>query len=161
MALTPKLHDEVSKHLSKKWEPYAGWAQQILFFADLKKSSKTNTPSSSPVKGEVDYRVEIKQEGEFREGEGERRRKKSFEEEIREIMDDPNGRKRRRVTQTIVESVKVEVKKEQEVVVVKREVGGEDESSELSEPSSQEDEGSQVKVRRRGKVEKGKVRKRK
>ncbi|GAA5828299.1 hypothetical protein JCM5353_003291 [Sporobolomyces roseus] len=160
VALTPKLHDSVSKHLSKKWEPYAGWAQQILFFADLKKSSTTNTPSSSPVKGEVNYKVEIKEEEEFREGEG-KRRKKSFEEEVREIMEDPNGRKRRRVTQTIVESVKVEVKKEEEVVVIKREVGGEDESSELSEPSSQEDEGSQVKVRRRGKVEKGKVRKRK
>ncbi|GAA5911678.1 8-oxoguanine glycosylase OGG1 [Sporobolomyces salmoneus] len=108
-SLTPLLQDKVSEHLAKKWKPHGGWCQQVLFFADLKPASNAGTPSPTKRK-EVTYtKIEIKEEQEEEEGEGER--KKSFEEEVREIMENP-GRKRRRVT--LLKAEKIEVKEEGE-----------------------------------------------
>jgi N-glycosylase/DNA lyase len=112
------LHDKVSEHLSKLWQPHAGWCQQVLFFADLKPSSTT----TSPVKKEsITYsKIEIEEEETIEEG-GETEKKKSFEEEVREIMENP-GRKRRRVT-VIKTEEKVEIKQEQVVIEAGEEEG--------------------------------------
>lgn len=77
-----------------------------MFFADLKSTS--NTTTASPTKQEVTYsKIEIKEEEEV-DGYKEIK-KKSFEEEVKEIMENP-GRKRRRVT--VVKTEKVEIKGE-------------------------------------------------
>ncbi|GAA5951726.1 hypothetical protein JCM3765_003096 [Sporobolomyces pararoseus] len=106
-SLTPLLHDKVSEHLSKKWFPHAGWCQQVLFFADLKSTS--NTTTASPTKQEVTYsKIEIKDQDDL-DGYEETKKKKSFEDEVKEIMENP-GRKRRRVT--VIKAEKVEIKEE-------------------------------------------------
>lgn len=82
-----------------------------MFFADLKSTSSTTT---SPVKKEsITYsKLEIEEE----ELDEEVAKKKSFEDEVKEIMENP-GRKRRRVT--ILKTEKVE--EQEEKVVVKGE----------------------------------------
>ncbi|BGP29977.1 8-oxoguanine glycosylase ogg1 [Rhodotorula toruloides] len=85
-SLTPQLHDRVSSFLASRWGPYAGWAQQVLFFADLKSSSLGSG-------AEKVGKVEIKEEEE-KEREG-RKRKLTFEEEVQALLADPTIRRRR------------------------------------------------------------------
>ncbi|GAA5885316.1 hypothetical protein JCM16303_005999 [Sporobolomyces ruberrimus] len=121
-SLTPLLHDRVSEHLSKKWSPHAGWCQQVLFFADLKSTTNSSASSSPVKKGTVYSKIEIKEDAEDGEVDG-RERKKSFEEEVKEIMENP-GRKRRRVTvikKEEVSKVKVKVEGEKSIVEETRE----------------------------------------
>lgn len=92
-----------------------------MFFADLK---STNSAPSSPVKKKetVYSKIEIKEDEEDEEVDG-RERKKSFEEEVKEIMENP-GRKRRRVTvikKEEVSEVKVKVEGEKSIVEETRE----------------------------------------
>ncbi|KAG7228221.1 hypothetical protein INR49_013384 [Caranx melampygus] len=45
-SLTDKLHREIGDFFRKLWGPYAGWAQSVLFCADLKKFQRLkDTPS--------------------------------------------------------------------------------------------------------------------
>ena len=89
-ALTPDLHNRVASKLQALWGPRAGWAQQVLFFADLKtpsspspkKAAARETPSK-PVKAKWEEELEqlVKVPGqrrrvqivkvEYRESEGE------------------------------------------------------------------------------------------
>ncbi|BGO97618.1 glycosylase/lyase [Rhodotorula toruloides ATCC 204091] len=124
-SLTPALHDRVSSFLATKWGPYAGWAQQVLFFADLKSSSSSS--GAEKVK-----KVEIKeQEGEEEKEEG-RKRSLTFEEEVQALLADPTIKRRRsgareevKVEGAVVVETKVKrgrkgrrgVKKEEEVEV--------------------------------------------
>ncbi|ORY72607.1 DNA glycosylase [Leucosporidium creatinivorum] len=93
-ALTPVLHDRVCARLQTLWGPHAGWAQQVLFFADLKPSSGSASPSPSPKK----------RSGSTTPSATTTVVRNKFEEELKEIMENPG--KRRRV------SVKVELKEE-------------------------------------------------
>ncbi|BGP05952.1 N-glycosylase/DNA lyase [Rhodotorula toruloides] len=129
-SLTPALHDRVSSFLASKWGPYAGWAQQVLFFADLK---------SSAAGAEKVTKVEVKeqqQEEEEEEDEG-RKRKLTFEEEVQALMADPTIKRRRsgaakgvKVERAVVVDTKVKrprkarkaVKKEEEEVEVDVEI---------------------------------------
>lgn len=111
-SLTPALHDKVSEHLAKKWQPHAGWCQQVLFFADLKSNSSTTL--ATPTKTEVTFtKIEFDADLDDDEVDAEiataRQKKKTFEDDVREIMENP-GRKRRRTT--VVKSEKVECKRE-------------------------------------------------
>ncbi|GAA5933050.1 8-oxoguanine glycosylase OGG1 [Sporobolomyces koalae] len=114
-ALNLALHDKVSQHLAKQWQPHAGWCQQILFFADLKSTSSTTTTSSPTKKEQLTYaKVEIKEEL-LEEDIKPSQRRNTFEDDVREIMDNP-GRKRRRTT-VIKTETKIKVRQEPEVVV--------------------------------------------
>jgi len=125
-----------------------------LFFADLKSTNSSPVKVKKEYKEEiVDYRMKL---GIGEEGEVKRERKKTFEEQVKEIMDSP-GRKRRRITTVVRETVKVEVKdEERELESVVAIVKEEDESSELSEMSDgeQQEEEDEV-VRKVDKVKKG------
>lgn len=129
-SLTPALHDRVSSFLASKWGPYAGWAQQVLFFADLKTSSAG---------AEKVTKVEVKEQEEKEEEEEEegRKRKLTFEEEVQALMADPTIKRRRsgaaegvKVQGAVVVDTKVKrarkarkaVKKEEEEVEVDVEI---------------------------------------
>lgn len=94
-ALTPLLHDRVCAKLQSLWGPHAGWAQQILFFADLKNPGSAS-PSPSPKKRNstvpVATTIVVRDK---------------FAEDLAQIMSTP-GAKRRRV------AVKIELKEESE-----------------------------------------------
>lgn len=103
----------------------------------------------------MDYRMKL---GIGEEGEVKRERKKTFEEQVKEIMDSP-GRKRRRITTVVRETVKVEVKdEERELESVVAKVKEEEETSELSEMSDGEREEEEVQSRKKvvRKLDKGK-----
>ncbi|GEM09568.1 N-glycosylase/DNA lyase [Rhodotorula toruloides] len=88
-SLTPQLHDRVSSFLADKWGPYAGWAQQVLFFADLKSGSLNGG-------AEKVGKVEIKEAEEMGEQEEQgRERKRTFEEEVQALLADPTIKRRR------------------------------------------------------------------
>lgn len=97
------LHDRVCARLQALWGPHAGWAQQVLFFADLKPTSSSAAsaaqsvgsvdPSNRPVPANV---VKHELTTVVRD---------KFKEELEAIMSTP-GAKRRRTT------VKAEVKDE-------------------------------------------------
>ncbi|KAI1768295.1 DNA glycosylase [Hypoxylon sp. FL1150] len=82
------MYDSVGDHFRKIWGPYAGWAQSVLFTANLKSFSEQAFEKAEPV--EVKVEVEIK------------------EVEQDAIIDEavPLTRKRRRAT--VVDTVKVE-----------------------------------------------------
>ncbi|GAA5942726.1 hypothetical protein JCM3775_005028 [Rhodotorula graminis] len=148
-ALTPLLHDRVSTFLADRWGPHAGWAQQVLFFADLK---------SSPTKVKAEHRrgvyerleVELVEKGGDGGGGGgrtpvkEEERKLTFDEEVAALIATP-GTKRRRTT-----VLQASVTKGGAATVVKDEEDVELLSgSDLT--SQEEDEGSPSKRRARAK----------
>ncbi|GAA6004894.1 8-oxoguanine glycosylase OGG1 [Rhodotorula paludigena] len=98
-SLTPQLHDRVSSFLATKWGAHAGWAQQVLFFADLKTAAATKTARSKSAAGAgggVFERLEVELEEE--EGEvGAEEKKLSFDEEVAVLLANP-GTKRKRTT---------------------------------------------------------------
>ncbi|GAA5952076.1 hypothetical protein JCM8115_005319 [Rhodotorula mucilaginosa] len=111
--LSPALHDKVSEFLADKWGPYAGWAQQILFFADLK-SGSTTSPTKAERTGDGTRRMTVKVEAEEEltgsEAEDEaveKVKKLTFEEEVAALIANP-GTKRRRSSATPVAKVQVE-----------------------------------------------------
>ncbi|GAA6012079.1 hypothetical protein JCM11491_001743 [Sporobolomyces phaffii] len=106
-ALSPALHDKVSEHLAKKWQPHAGWCQQVLFFADLKPASPVKKQRQEVTYSRIEVEAQLDDDDGGDEGFDVREQKKSFEEQVKEIMDNP-GRKRRRVTVIKTEVVKVE-----------------------------------------------------
>ncbi|BGP13792.1 hypothetical protein JCM10213_006376 [Rhodosporidiobolus nylandii] len=130
-SLTPALHDRVAAFLAAKWGgeggQYAGWHQQVLFFADLKPSgSSSSSPTKKKGMQEVYSRIELEGQEEG-EDEGAAKRKLTFEEEVAALIATPGAKRSRR--SVVQASVKVEVK---ETVVVKRE--GDGYSSPLSSP---------------------------
>ncbi|KAM0792354.1 hypothetical protein ACM66B_005034 [Microbotryomycetes sp. NB124-2] len=107
-SMTPALHDKVSSKLQSLWGRYAGWAQQVLFFADLKSStSPTSTPmkrssgtSGSPaVKQEYETTCVVRNK---------------FQEELDVVMNTP-GAKRRRTAVLQVKQVVSDSEEEHEV----------------------------------------------
>lgn len=97
-SLTPQLHDRVSSFLATKWGAHAGWAQQVLFFADLKPAAATKTSRSKSAAGAGGgvferLEVELEEEGEV----GAEEKKLSFDEEVAVLLANP-GTKRRRTT---------------------------------------------------------------
>lgn len=54
------LHDSVGDHFRKIWGPYAGWAQSVLFTANLKSFSEQLVAKSEAVDVEVKMEVEEK-----------------------------------------------------------------------------------------------------
>lgn len=111
--LSPALHDKVSEFLADKWGPYAGWAQQILFFADLK-SGSTTSPTKAERTGDGTRRMMVKVEAEEEltgsEAEDEaveKVKKLTFEEEVAALIANP-GTKRRRSSTTPAAKVQVE-----------------------------------------------------
>jgi N-glycosylase/DNA lyase len=121
-SLTPALHDKVATFLASRWGPYAGWAQQVLFFADLAKPS-AGSPSK---KSAVYVKEELKVDFEEGEGEdGERKRKLTFEEEVAALIATPGAKRSRR---TVVQKTTVKVEIEED--------GGESDSSGLSSVTS-------------------------
>lgn len=117
--LSPALHDKVSEFLADKWGPYAGWAQQILFFADLK-SGSTTSPTKAERMGDGTRRMTVKVEAEAEltgsEAEDEaveKVKKLTFEEEVAALIANP-GTKRRR--SSAMPAAKVEVERVTESV---------------------------------------------
>ncbi|XP_062248824.1 N-glycosylase/DNA lyase [Platichthys flesus] len=54
-SITEKLHRDIGDFFRKLWGPYAGWAQEVLFCADLKKFQKLKEmPLMHPKKEEED-----------------------------------------------------------------------------------------------------------
>ncbi|SGY77669.1 BQ5605_C005g03692 [Microbotryum silenes-dioicae] len=106
-ALTPLLHDQVANKLVQLWGPYAGHAQQVLFFADLKPAK----PGAGAAKG-VRSVLELSK---FEEDVVKEDRKPTWQEEVDELTRTP-GIKRRRVqvtttptTMTMIKQVGVEI----------------------------------------------------
>ncbi|KAK4058804.1 8-oxoguanine glycosylase ogg1 [Microbotryomycetes sp. JL221] len=90
-SMTTILHDKVSERLKTLWGNYAGWCQQILFFADLKQQQNVqgsgvgSSPmkrSSTPVSKKFYETTTIV--------------KNKFQDELDELMRTP-GTKRRRI----------------------------------------------------------------
>ncbi|GAA6063236.1 hypothetical protein JCM10212_000338, partial [Sporobolomyces blumeae] len=114
-ALTPALHDRVSAHLADKWSPHAGWCQQVLFFADLRSSTTTQkssevagSDSTTLVSSEVDYKVDIKLKAGREDGQVKvEERKKTFDEEVRDLIENPGRKRRRTMTTTTTASAPV------------------------------------------------------
>lgn len=52
-ALTPVLHNRVASLLQSRWGSHAGWAQQVLFFADLKVPKAAGTTPRKKAKDAV------------------------------------------------------------------------------------------------------------
>ncbi|GAA6057452.1 hypothetical protein JCM3770_000766, partial [Rhodotorula araucariae] len=95
-ALTPALHDRVSSYLAGRWGAHAGWAQQVLFFADLK-SSPTKTVKSAATAVYAKLEVELLDEAGARAGPvAEAERKLTFEEEVAALIAAPGTKRRRR-----------------------------------------------------------------
>ncbi|KAI5474776.1 N-glycosylase/DNA lyase [Pseudohyphozyma bogoriensis] len=95
-ALSPVLHDKVASKLSSLWGPKAGWAQQVLFFADLKSPaspSSSSSPSPSPEKKDKREVVVVKAKWEI---------------ELEELEKQPGKRRRAAVTKVVKKSVYVE-----------------------------------------------------
>ncbi|GAA5984687.1 hypothetical protein JCM11641_004562 [Rhodosporidiobolus odoratus] len=110
-SLTPALHDRVAEHLSSRWGNYAGWCQQVLFFAELKPSSPTKkSETSASIK--FFSKIELAEE-ETVEGE-EQKRKLTFEEEVAALIADPGKKRSRRSVVQVKETRKIEVKEEAE-----------------------------------------------
>lgn len=62
-AVTPKTYELIRKFFVNKWGPYAGWAQSVMFAADLKDlENGLNQTSSSPKKQNKRPKVEVKEE---------------------------------------------------------------------------------------------------
>ncbi|KDE04316.1 hypothetical protein MVLG_05270 [Microbotryum lychnidis-dioicae p1A1 Lamole] len=106
-ALTPLLQDQVANKLVQLWGPYAGHAQQVLFFADLKPAK----PGAGAAKG-VRSVLELSK---FEEDVVKEDRKPTWQEEVDELTRTP-GIKRRRVqvtttptTMTMIKQVGVEI----------------------------------------------------
>ncbi|GAA5989350.1 hypothetical protein JCM10908_001273 [Rhodotorula pacifica] len=109
--LSPALHDKVSEFLADKWGPYAGWAQQILFFADLKSASSSPTKAERTGDGtrRMTVKVEVEEDltgSEAEEEAVEKVKKLTFEEEVAALIANP-GMKRRR-SSTVVPKVEIE-----------------------------------------------------
>ncbi|SCV69514.1 BQ2448_2534 [Microbotryum intermedium] len=104
-ALTPLLHDRVADKLGLLWGPYSGWAQQVLFFADLKPSSPDGGVTKA-VKGVMDL-------GKFDEDalvDLRKERKSTWQEEVDELMRTPGAKRRRvQVSAQTITTTKVEV----------------------------------------------------
>ncbi|GAA5896299.1 hypothetical protein JCM8208_001842 [Rhodotorula glutinis] len=144
-ALTPLLHDRVSTFLADQWGAHAGWAQQVLFFADLK---------SSPTKVKAEHKgvyerleVELVEEGKVAVGiDGtpvKEERKLTFDEEVAALIATP-GTKRRRTTvlqASVTKGAATVVKDEEDV----ESLSGSDLTSE------EEEQGSPSKSRARAK----------
>ncbi|GAA5853721.1 hypothetical protein JCM9279_000287 [Rhodotorula babjevae] len=151
-ALTPLLHDRVSTLLAERWGAHAGWAQQVLFFADLKSS-----PVKVKVKSEHHRGVYERLEVELVEEEGgalgpdgtplvKEERKLTFDEEVAALIATP-GTKRRRTT-----VLQASVTKGGAVAVVKDEEDIETLSgSDLTSQEEDEEERSPSKSRARAK----------
>lgn len=110
--LSPALHDKVSEFLADKWGPYAGWAQQILFFADLKSGSTSPTKAERTGDGTRRVTVKVEAEEELTGSEAEdeaveKVKKLTFEEEVAALIANP-GTKRRRSSTTPAAKVQVE-----------------------------------------------------
>ncbi|BGP37842.1 8-oxoguanine glycosylase ogg1 [Rhodotorula kratochvilovae] len=110
-SLTPLLHDRVSSFLASRWGAHAGWAQQVLFFADLKSSP---TKASAKVKVEqggvfAKLEVELLEEGAAQEQE----RKPTFEEEVAALIAAPGTKRRRRTV--LQASAAGAIKEEEEI----------------------------------------------
>lgn len=118
--LSPALHDKVSEFLAAKWGDYAGWAQQILFFADLKpagssaSSSPTKASRTATANGDGTRRMTVKvameeelSGSEAEEEAVERVKKLTFEEEVAALIANP-GMKRRRSSAAVA---KVEIER--------------------------------------------------
>lgn len=87
-SLTPALNDKVAQRLQDKWGKKAGWAQQVLFYADLK------TPS--PIKG-TDERGATSPSFKRTASTEVLPVKSKFERELEEVMSGTTPRKRRSV----------------------------------------------------------------
>ncbi|GAA5885253.1 hypothetical protein JCM6882_009541 [Rhodosporidiobolus microsporus] len=133
-SLTPLLHDRILEHLSRRWGPYAGWCQQVLFYADLSPAGGSPTKKGAKVEGytRIEFEEEV-EEGENGEGEV-KKRKLTFEEEVAALIATPGAKRSRRSAVMTTETVKVEV--EVEVAVEGEGLSG----SELSELESEEEE---------------------
>ncbi|GAA5875586.1 hypothetical protein JCM3774_006110 [Rhodotorula dairenensis] len=110
--LSPALHDRVSEYLADKWGPYAGWAQQVLFFADLKSASTSPTKVRRNADGtrRMTVKVEVEEDlsgSDAEDGAVEKVKKLTFEEEVAALIANP-GAKRRRASVTPFAKVKVE-----------------------------------------------------
>ncbi|GAA6004615.1 hypothetical protein JCM10207_000956 [Rhodosporidiobolus poonsookiae] len=111
-ALSPALHDRVAQHLASRWGAHAGWCQQVLFFSKI-------SEGASPKKGGAGARVEVfsrievevKEENGGEEGEGETKRKLTFEEEVAALIANPGAKRSRRsvVAAQVSSQVKLEV----------------------------------------------------
>lgn len=116
-AVTPQLNARVADKLRAIWGPYAGWCQQVLFFADLKTSSPRN--SLSPRKRSVKLEAEKMKGEDGKEEDGaEVARKLTFEEEVEALIKTPGAKRRRGSSiagvkaEEVQEEMKAEVKKE-------------------------------------------------
>lgn len=121
-SLSPALHDRVSEFLASKWGAHAGWAQQILFFADLKpaaSASPTKAGRSAATNGDgtrrMTVKVEVEEELSGSDADDsdavEQVRKLTFDEEVAALIANPGAKRRRSsaaVAQVAVERVKAE-----------------------------------------------------
>ncbi|KAK4053843.1 8-oxoguanine glycosylase ogg1 [Microbotryomycetes sp. JL201] len=111
-SMTPALHDKVGSKLQSLWGKHAGWAQQVLFFADLKPSvSPTSTPMkrSSGVAGSSTIKTEYELTSVVRN---------KFQEELDAVMNTPGAKRRR----TAVVQVKQVVSESDDEVVDQKNV---------------------------------------
>ncbi|KAM0747351.1 DNA glycosylase [Meredithblackwellia eburnea MCA 4105] len=117
--LTPELHDRVANKFRSLWGDKAGWAQQVLFFDDLKLPSSSSSAVGTPEKRKRKRDMHQPDKWEFEPVPD----KTKWEMELEEIMlstPEAAGRRSRRrmtITTTSGESVdKVLVKDEEDVV---------------------------------------------
>ncbi|GAA5822914.1 hypothetical protein JCM11251_004422 [Rhodosporidiobolus azoricus] len=143
-SLSPALNDKVSQHLASRWGPYAGWAQQVIFFAKI--SEKGASPTKKKGVSVEGYRkIEYREEEEEGGGGEAVKRKLTFEEEVAALIATPGAKRSRRSVVSVKEVVKVEVVD-----------GGEAASgSDLSELESEEEEEEVSKKKRGGRVKSG------
>lgn len=72
--LTPLVHAKIQDKFQKVFGPFSGWAQQILFYDDLKSTIKTNAATVTVAVVKVEVKVE--------------------EEDVKEVIKTPKKRKR-------------------------------------------------------------------
>lgn len=105
MAVTPLINARVGDKLRAIWGPYAGWCQQVLFFADLKQPAAA-AAAAGEKKRKKQVKGEVKREGDENEPVV---RKLTFEEEVQALIEQPG--KRRRVAVKVEVDQKVAVRK--------------------------------------------------
>ncbi|KAL8293030.1 hypothetical protein RQP46_000724 [Phenoliferia psychrophenolica] len=98
-ALTPDLHNRVAAKLVSLWGPYAGWAQQVLFFADLAVKAPSPTKGAAAARKTPTKPVKAK-----------------WEEELDALVKTPVKRKRAQVVKVKVEYSESEGSGEEEVI---------------------------------------------
>lgn len=152
-ALTPILHDKVCAKLEGLWGTHAGWAQQVLFFADLKSSSpspkKLSSTTTTTTVTSKTYETVAYVPGEVV--------KSKFDLELAELMSTPAGANRRRRTTVLKTKVVIEADSDDDDGAV-----AEDDDAALSYPSPAASGGKAVKRRAstaRGSPSAGRVKK--